>query len=152
MPDMEVIARKHSACILLYAFGTGGLSLFVVLLIIAMVKDFAMAIAYVMVLIVFAVLLFLCIYFLVDVARTPKVAITYESGKLRFADSFECSLDDVSKVNYKCAQSRGMQYPWGELVVLVGEKEIKYRYIADVAEAHDRLLELMLEAKENNNG
>ena len=146
----EIIARKEGEGILVYALVAALICLFDGLAIAGMVMEPAIAVAFALFLILTAPVLIVCIYFIVEITKTPKIAITFENAKLRFANGFECSPDEVEKVNYKCAQSRWRRYTWGELIIQACAKEIKYKYIADVASVHDRLLELRLESREKN--
>ena len=92
------------------------------------------------------------IWVLVGFVRTPKIAITYDSNKdkICFSGILVCSPSEIVSVRYECVRARLITYRWGKIIVKVAGREIKYNYIADVADVHDRLLQLMLEAKEKN--
>lgn len=144
----EVIARKREGLLALYivtlifviAFIVGGnLSL-------RAVGNWTAGIWLIFVLEAF--LIGVCGWVLIGILRTPQVMITYENGKLYFANGVECSPQEIASVNYRRAHARGISYRWGKLIVTVHGQEIKYNYVADVEQAHDRILALMLEARE----
>ena len=93
---------------------------------------------------------------LVSIKKTPDEIITYDGKKLYFADGLECSPREISNVNYKQSTSMlphsNLQYSWGSLTVTVNAVEHTYANTADVIDVHDRLLELMLQSREKNNG
>lgn len=87
------------------------------------------------------------IWVIVGIIRTPRVAIAYENGKLYFGNGFSCTPQEITSVNYRRSHARGISYRWGRITVTLQGQTIKYDYIADVEYAHDRILQLMLEAK-----
>ena len=99
---------------------------------------------------IFFALFGVLIYMVIHVQKIPAVLITYNQGKLYFADGLECTPHELTNVTYKRVASRGIYYSWGTLNVTVNGTEHKYQYMADVVDVHDRLLELMLEAREKN--
>lgn len=98
--------------------------------------------------VVFFALFGLLLYRIIQVQKIPAVLITYNQGKLYFADGLECTPHELTNVTYKRTASRGIQYSWGSIRVVVNGETHKFEYVADVVDVHDRLLELMLEARE----
>ena len=88
---------------------------------------------------------------IVKYAKIPNVLLTYDQGKLYFADGFECAISDVQGVKYQRYYSGHLFY-WssGKLIVQACGREFKFQQVAHVEDAHNRLLELMLEAREKN--
>ena len=86
--------------------------------------------------------------------ETPSIPIVYENGKVRFVNHFECAPEEIQNVTYR--QARGGKYgwytySWGRLTVHVRGRDITYYFIEDVVAVHDRLLKLMLQARESKN-
>lgn len=88
----------------------------------------------------------ICIVICVWVIRTPD-QITYENGKVNFGNGYVAPAENITKVEYRQARARGWHYQWGKLTIYVDGREFVYRYIADVEEAHNRIINVMLEAK-----
>lgn len=88
----------------------------------------------------------MCIVICVWVIRTPA-QITYENGKVDFGNGYVAPAENIAKVEYRQARARGWHYQWGKLTVYVDDQVFVYRYIADVEEAHNRIINVMLEAK-----
>ena len=83
---------------------------------------------------------------------TPQTPIVLENGKIRFANHFECSISEIQNVTYR--QARGgrygwYSYSWGRITVNVRGRDITYDFIENVVAVYDRLLALMLRAKES---
>lgn len=87
---------------------------------------------------------FVPVYVAVRVLVQPRLLITYESGKLHFADGLECTPDELESVNYTRATTRvrPSAVKWGTLIVRCNG-EHRYPYVADVIAAHDRIVQLM---------
>lgn len=87
-----------------------------------------------------------CIVICVWVIRTPD-QITYENGNVDFGNGYVAPAENITNVEYRQARARGWHYQWGKLTIYVDGREFVYRYIADVEEAHNRIINVMLEAK-----
>ena len=90
----------------------------------------------------------ICIVICVWVKRTPD-QITYENGKVDFGNGYVAPAANITNVEYRQARARGWHYQWGKLTVYVDDQVFVYRYIADVEEAHNRIINLMLNAKKS---
>ena len=82
---------------------------------------------------------------LVLVLRTPQKIAVRVDGDLYFCGQ-QYKLRDIVRVEYRNAQRRSSHYPWGTLdVYFAAGRTAKSRFVADVAQAHNRLIELMRE-------
>ena len=90
--------------------------------------------------------LIICISWL----KTPKIVVVYDGERILLPKR-SCLPSEITNVNYKCASARGVHYRWGKLIIFVNGQPYTYRFVADVEEAHDRLIALRLqnERKEN---
>ena len=84
----------------------------------------------------------------IRVLLTPKEMIVYEGESLRLASGVTFSPRLIERVTYRLASAKGVQYEWGKLCVFVGGKEYSYHFVADVEQAHNRLIALRSEATE----
>lgn len=82
---------------------------------------------------------------LVLVLRTPqKIAVRVEEDLYFCGQQYK--LRDIVRVEYRNAQRRSSHYPWGTLEVYFADgRTAKSRFVADVEQAHNRLIELMRE-------
>ena len=82
---------------------------------------------------------------LVLVLRTPqKIAVRVDEDLYFFGQQYK--LRDIVRVEYRNAQRRSSHYPWGTLEVYFADgRTAKSRFVADVEQAHNRLIELMRE-------
>ena len=82
---------------------------------------------------------------LVLVLRTPqKIAVRVDEDLYFCGQQYK--LRDIVRVEYRNAQRRSSHYPWGTLEVYFADGRIaKSRFVADVEQAHNRLIELMRE-------
>ena len=63
-----------------------------------------------------------------------------------------CPLRDLKNVVCRRAgNGYGAHARWGTLILQTAHGEKKYEYVADVEQAHNRLIELMLAAREKEN-
>ena len=60
------------------------------------------------------------------------------------------SVNQLGRVNYRCAHARGIHYKWGKIILLLDGREIVYNNVADVEDVHNRLMELRLQAEKNS--
>ncbi len=89
---------------------------------------------------------------LVLVLRTPRKIAVRVGEELYFCGQ-AYKLRDIVRVEYRNAHRRSSHYPWGTLEVYFADGRIaKSRFVADVEQAHNRLIELMREhvAKETD--
>lgn len=82
---------------------------------------------------------------LVLVLRTPqKIAVRVDEDLYFCGQQYK--LRDIVRVEYRNAQRRSSHYPWGTLEVYFADgRTAKSRFVADVEQAHNRLIELMRE-------
>ena len=82
---------------------------------------------------------------LVLVLRTPqKIAVRVDEDLYFCGQQYK--LRDIVRVEYRNAHRRSSHYPWGTLEVYFADgRTAKSRFVADVEQAHDRLIELMRE-------
>ena len=82
---------------------------------------------------------------LVLVLRTPqKIAVRVDEDLYFCGQQYK--LHDIVRVEYRNAHRRSSHYPWGTLEVYFADGRIaKSRFVADVEQAHNRLIELMRE-------
>lgn len=82
---------------------------------------------------------------LVLVLRTPqKIAVRVDENLYFCGQQYK--LRDIVRVEYRNAQRRSSHYPWGTLEVYFADgRTAKSRFVADVEQAHNRLIELMRE-------
>ena len=82
---------------------------------------------------------------LVLVLRTPqKIAVRVDEDLYFCGQQYK--LRDIVRVEYRNAHRRSSHYPWGTLEVYFADGRIaKSRFVADVEQAHNRLIELMRE-------
>lgn len=82
---------------------------------------------------------------LVLVLRTPQKIAVRVGEDLYFCGQ-QYKLRDIVRVEYRNAQRRSSHYPWGTLEVYFADgRTAKSRFVADVEQAHNRLIELMRE-------
>ena len=82
---------------------------------------------------------------LVLVLRTPqKIAVRVDEDLYFCGQQYK--LRDIVRAEYRNAQRRSSHYPWGTLEVYFADgRTAKSRFVADVEQAHNRLIELMRE-------
>ncbi len=82
---------------------------------------------------------------LVLVLRTPqKIAVRVDEDLYFCGQQYK--LRDIVRVEYRNAQRRSSHYPWGTLEVYFADgRTAKSRFVADIEQAHNRLIELMRE-------
>ncbi len=86
--------------------------------------------------------------------KTPKEIAVREGDTLIFLGR-RMALRELVNVRYRRAHARGWSYEWGKLTVCLTEgRSYTAHFVADVEEAHDRLIYLMREAVDQgeNNG
>lgn len=82
---------------------------------------------------------------LVLVLRTPRKIAVRVGEELYFCGQ-AYKLRDIARVEYRNAHRRASHYPWGTLEVFFADgRTAKSRFVADVEQAHNRLIELMRE-------
>ena len=92
-------------------------------------------------LVIMAVSAVVCIRYL----RTPREVITYDGNKL-YIGKYEYSPSQINNVTYRRAHARHAQYRWGKITVHIGGQTHAYDFVADVEEAHNRLIAFMRQA------
>ena len=117
-------------------------------------KVIALLLAVVVYGLIFAPLIGILIWQIKKFRKTPPTPIVLENEKISFANHFECSILEIQNVTYRQARGGRWRYvfAWGRLTVNVRGRDITYDFIENVVAAHDRLLALMLRAREKNNG
>ena len=93
----------------------------------------------------------LSLFYFIKGMKMPKEIAVREGNMLTFLGQ-TFPLKELANVRYRRAHARGWSYRWGRLTVVRkdGRSYVAY-FVADVEEAHDRLIALMREyaAKES---
>ena len=93
----------------------------------------------------------LCMSVCVRIYRAPENVVVREVDNLILPDGI-CPLRDLKNVVCRRAgNGYGAHARWGTLILQTAHGEKKYEYVADVEQAHNRLIELMLAAREKEN-
>lgn len=144
---MEILAEKKRGLILLYFFAAI-LSTLLFTLMYFKAKSAIVILPVILPVIVIGSIAIdvMCIVICVWIKRTPE-RITYENGKVDFGNGYVTHAENITKVEYRRVHARGWSYKWGKLTVYVEDRVLVYRYMADVEEAHNRIINVMLEAK-----
>ena len=152
MTEREVIARRAEAPRFLYLFtalfglafaGVAGW----------MVSYIGSSAVYLYVFFVLAGLVVtgISLFYFIKGMKTPKEVAVREGEMLTFLGQ-TFPLKELVNVRYRLAHARGWSYRWGRLTAVRkdGRSYVAY-FVADVEEAHDRLIALMREyaAKED---
>ncbi len=91
----------------------------------------------------------LCLWFCVRIYRAPENIIVREGDNLILPDGV-CPLRELQNVICRRANNaRGWSARWGTIILQTVYGEKKYEYVADVEAVHNRLIELMMQTKEN---
>lgn len=148
----EIIARRKDGIIWMYVFTL------VISLIAIIFPGFLIggkkgsSITGVFLIVIGVICLIISVVVLIGIIRTPADIITRKDEFLCFPDGSSCNLSEIKQVNYRRASARGLQYKWGKIIIVLNDRTIIYNYVADVVQVHNRLIELMLKSKENNQG
>ncbi|MDE6585806.1 MAG: hypothetical protein K2K80_03905 [Clostridia bacterium] len=86
---------------------------------------------------------------LIGYFRTPKEIIVYENGVLHYPRG-TCNVSELINVEYRRATARGLQYKWGTVKLILNDKTVSCRYVADVEQVHGVLIRLMMDSKSKN--
>ncbi len=146
MTEREVIARRAEAPRFLYLFtalfglafaGVAGW----------MVSYIGSSAVYLYVFFVLAGLVVtgISLFYFIKGMKTPKEVAVREGEMLTFLGQ-TFPLKELVNVRYRLAHARGWSYRWGRLTAVRkdGRSYVAY-FVADVEEAHDRLIALMRE-------
>lgn len=81
--------------------------------------------------------------------RNLPQRIVLEGNLLDFGNGLICTADKIENVTYhEYKNSRGMhRFSYGTLTIYVNGEKIVYEFIANVEQAHNQLIQLMLESK-----
>lgn len=93
------------------------------------------------------IMIIICAIMLVRFKMQPAVLIWREGTTLHFADGSTCGIEEVTSVNYSV---RGYRYGVDSLEISVGSRQYNYSNVANPADAHKRITELMLKIREND--
>ena len=152
MTEREVIARRAGGLRWIYLF-TALFGLAFAGLAGWMVSYIGSAAVYLYVFFVLAGLVVtgISLFYFIKGMKTPKEVAVREGEWLTFLGQ-TFPLKEIVNVRYRLAHARGWSYRWGRLTVVRkdGRSYVAY-FVADVEEAHDRLIALMREcmAKES---
>ena len=142
---MEIIARKKSGLLLLYSFVIL-LGIFMGVLSANLDED---STERGFTLLGCVVIVIVGIIICVGILRTPKIIIQYDGEYLILREG-KFRVNQLGRVNYRCAHARGIHYNWGKIILLLDGREIVYNNVADVEDVHNRLMELRLQAEKNS--
>lgn len=86
--------------------------------------------------------------------RTSDNLIVYDNEKLIFDDGYNCSPEDIIKVEYSKAVARNedsllpdVEQNYGYLTIYTTQRNITYNQVADVENAHNKLIYYMKQAR-----
>ena len=142
---MEIIARKKSGLLLLYAFVIL-LGIFMGVLSANLDED---STERGFTLLGCVVIIIVGIIICVGILRTPNIIIQYDGEYLILREG-KFRVNQLGRVNYRCAHARGIHYKWGKIILLLDGREIVYNKVADVEDVHNRLMELRLQTEKNS--
>lgn len=152
MTEREVIARRAKAPRFLYLFtALFGLAFAGVAAWLGFTTGAPMG--YLLIIFVLAGFFFtgISLFYFIKGMKTPEEIAVREGEMLTFLGQ-TFPLKELVNVRYRLAHARGWSYRWGRLTVVRkdGRSYVAY-FVADVEEAHDRLIALMREctAKED---
>lgn len=153
--DIEVIAVKSTAMVWLAVFAVVFSSGFLVWLVIqadkmssfgADMETFAI-ICWLFVALVAGILCY-AVYLLVKVILTPKEIVVAMGDSFSFCGN-RYMLADITAVEYRRSNSKGISCPFGRLIVRLKDGTVlKCRFVADVEKVHNRLYALIDRSKE----
>ena len=146
MTEREVIARRAKAPRFLYLFtALFGLAFAGVAAWLGFTTGAPMG--YLLIIFVLAGFFFtgISIFYFIKGMKTPEEIAVREGEMLTFLGQ-TFPLKELVNVRYRLAHARGWSYRWGRLTVVRkdGRSYVAY-FVADVEEAHDRLIALMRE-------
>ena len=152
MTEREVIARRAEAPRFLYLFAAlFGLAFAGVAGWMVSYIGSSAVYLYVFFVLMGLVITGLSLFYFMKGMKTPKEVAVREGEWLTFLGQ-TFPLKELVNVRYRLAHARGWSYRWGRLTVVRkdGRSYVAY-FVADVEEAHDRLIALMREctAKES---
>ena len=142
---MEIIARKKSGLLLLYSFVIL-LGIFMGVLSANLDED---STERGFTLLGCVVIIIVGIIICVGILRTPNIIIQYDGEYLILREG-KFRVNQLGRVNYRCAHARGIHYKWGKIILLLDGREIVYNNVADVEDVHNRLMELRLQTEKNS--
>ncbi len=97
----------------------------------------------------FGVAMFICFAFLcIKILLAPKDLIVFDGENLYLPDGI-CPLSDLRNVIYRSATRWGDS--WGTVILQTAAGDRKYRFVADMEKVHNRLIQLMMQAREKEN-
>lgn len=146
MTEREVIARRAKAPRFLYLFtALFGLAFAGVAAWLGFTTGAPMG--YLLIIFVLAGFFFtgISLFYFIKGMKTPEEIAVREGEMLTFLGQ-TFPLKELTNVRYRLAHARGWSYRWGRLTVVRkdGRSYVAY-FVADVEEAHDRLIALMRE-------
>ena len=146
MTEREVIARRAKAPRFLYLFtALFGLAFAGVAAWLGFTTGAPMG--YLLIIFVLAGFFFtgISLFYFIKGMKTPEEIAVREGEWLTFLGQ-TFPLKEIVNVRYRLAHARGWSYRWGRLTVVRkdGRSYVAY-FVADVEEAHDRLIALMRE-------
>lgn len=146
MTEREVIARRAKAPRFLYLFtALFGLAFAGVAAWLGFTTGAPMG--YLLIIFVLAGFFFtgISLFYFIKGMKTPEEIAVREGEMLTFLGQ-TFPLKELVNVRYRLAHARGWSYRWGRLTVVRkdGRSYVAY-FVADVEEAHDRLIALMRE-------
>lgn len=145
----EVIAKRKNGLVGLYG-AAAALSLFVIILsFFCFGGSSSQKITGIFLLILGGLAFALCVVVSIGVCKTPADIIIYANGVLHFPEG-SCNVSEIKNVEYRRASSRGLQYRWGTIILVLNDRTVKCNYVSDVVQVHNRLVQLMVEAKVKN--
>ena len=153
MTEREVIARRAEAPRFLYLF-TALFGLVFAGVSVWMFDYAGRAAVFLSVFFVLAGLFLtgLSLFYFIKGMKMPKEICVREGEWLTFLGQ-TFPLKELANVRYRLAHARGWSYRWGRLTVVRkdGRSYVAY-FVADVEEAHDRLIALMRESTAKESG
>ena len=83
---------------------------------------------------------------------TPNDLIAFDGERLNFANKVVCRPEEIEKIRYEVLRRDYKKVAYGKLLITVQGKEYKFNNIMRLGYVTKRLQEIVIEAKEQNNG
>ena len=144
----EVIARRKEGLITIYVISIVlGVLCLLISAIFLMLRPSSSVFACLLALFIVGIVLIpVCVVYIVRISNTPEEIIVYENGVLHFPNC-TCRLSEIRNVEYRFARGRRLSYSWGNITIILEDRALKFDFVADVVDVHNRLIQLMLESK-----
>ena len=142
---MEIIATRKKGLVYIYIISLI-LSLFITLAGIISMKENLFNIFLV---ICGLIMLIFSVYMIIDILKTPKIAIKYNSDNYTLiVYQNTINLKDITFVEYRRARAKHIQYKWGTVIITTPYSKVICKYIKNCEYVAKKIYSLSLKAKE----